>query len=148
MQGFYRPRTAIGLLVIGTSAALILFNLYASQSAATAGPKWPDQVVSNFHAFCIKEIRRSKTKSPVVHQAVCDCQVFEMKRWLKPSDLAVLLAATKGQRGLREMVAHSKTLSSTEQRAFVKRTEQYRDSTLHSCFKAGLDAALAERDVR
>lgn len=148
MQGFYKRKTTIGLLVIAAVATVVLLNLYARQSSATADPKWPDQVVSNFHAFCIKEIRRSKTKSPVVHQAVCDCQVSEMKRWLKPSDLSVLLAATRGGSGLREMVAHSKTLSRSEQSAFVKRTEQYRESTLRRCFRAGLDAALAERAVQ
>lgn len=148
MQGILRRKTAIGLLVIGTAAAVILLNLYARQSSATSDPKWPEQLVSSFHGSCIKEIRRSKTKSPVVHQAVCDCQVSEMKRWLKPSDMGVLLAAARGRTGLREVVAHSRTLSRSEQSAFVKRTEQYRESTLRRCFRAGLDAALAERSVQ
>ncbi len=148
MQGLYKRKTAISLLIFAAAAAIILLNLNTRQSVATSDPKWPEEVVSGFHASCIREIRKSKTRSPVVHQAVCNCQVAEMKRWLKPSDMAVFLAATKGRTGLREMVAQSKTLSRSEQRAFIERTELYRESTLRSCFKAGLDAALAERAVQ
>lgn len=148
MQGHYRRKTAIGLLAAGAISAVVLLNMTIRQSAATDEPKWPEQVVSQFHASCLKEIRRSKTKSPVVHQAVCGCQVAEMKKWLEPSDTLVLLAAAKGRNNLNDMAAHSRTLSRTEQRAFMKRAEQYRTSTLRTCFKAGLDAALAARAIQ
>lgn len=148
MQGHYRRKTAIGLFAAGMISAIILLNTAVGQSSATDEQKWPEQIVSQFHAACLKEIRRSKTKSPVVHQAVCGCQVEQMKTWLIPADTLVLLAASKGRSGLHDVVAHSRTLSRTEQRAFMERAEKYRSSTLRTCFKAGLDAALAARAIQ
>ncbi len=148
MRRISRLKTLAGLLILGTAGSAIAVNLYISNLDSSVRVDWPDRLVDRMHASCIKEIRQSKARSPIVHRAVCDCQVVEMKNWLLPADVPILLAAKTGGQGLREIVKYAETYSAAEQRAFVERTGQYREASLKSCFRAGIDAALAARDYQ
>ena len=127
---------AVKLVAVVTVFSGIAFAQAALKPAVASHELWSEDSHDRFYRHCRAELMRTNLRlaPDAIHLAYCDCRISEAERWLEPSDVTFILAATDGESNA-ELEARVLALPRSESKASEKRMRQYTQSSSIVCVR-------------